>query len=502
MKRKNIIVSILLALCVSPSFFVSCSKNLDINQDPNNPKDVPENLMLTALLSNFSYEVVGGYPVRISSLWTKHLAGAIAGNHEGNYLIKASDVNNLWESYSYTDVMNNAYILKNKATANGNPNYSAIAKIVLAWDLSIMTDLFGDIPYSDAFRGGEGLRPKYDSQEDIYKSIQSLLDEAITEASNNNNALKPGADDFLYQGKMENWIALAHSLKARYHLRLSNAPGKTASAQAKLALDELAKGAIVKDNQPAFKYLASTAGENPWYQYAIDGKWAVTTRPSQYYVNKLVANNDPRLAYQATKVVAGANVDPANVGKYNGVTNEAPGDVIANYSAIAPFYSAKDAKLYWMVFPEIDFIKAESEYLIANKTVTPTVKNAYEKAIRSSMDFYGISAADANTYLASHALSTNAAIAYEQIMTEKYISNYLMVESYNDTRRTGYPNLPINNELYPGQTKLDQPPRINQIPVRFPYPSSERLYNSDNVPSAISIDPVKAIVIPVWWNSK
>lgn len=502
MKRQNYILSILLILFISPTIFSSCTKNLDINQNPNKPTDVSENLILPALLSNFSYEVNGGYPTRVSVLWTKYLAGGISESHEGNYFIRSSDVNNFWTSFSYSDVMNNAIVLKNKALANGNPNYAAIAKVVLAWNLSMTTDVFGDVPYAEAFQGGDGIfKPKYDKQEDGYKSIQTLLDEAIAEAGLTANNIKPGADDFLYQGDMSKWINLAHTLKARFYLRLSNAPGMTASTQAKLALDELAKGSITMVTQPKFAYIANTGKENPWFQYTIDGKWAITTRPSQFYVNKLIVSNDPRINFQVSKVTADENVNPVNIGKFIGLTNEAPSNNIRNYSAIAPFYSAKDAPLYWMVYPEVEFIKAEAEFLVANKTVTATVKTAYEKAIRSSMDFYGIVGSEADTYIMDNVLNSNATIAYSQIMNQKYIANFLMFEAYNDFRRTRLPSLPINDEMYPGQTKLDQPPRINSIPVRFPYPSGERLYNSANIPADIPTDPLQAIVIPVWWNS-
>lgn len=500
MKRKNYILSIFLML-MSFSIITSCNKHLDINADPNSPTDVPEDLMLSALLSNFSYEVLGGYPVRVTGLWTKHIAYATDGPHEGNYWITTNDVNNLWTFYSYTDVMNNAYILKNKATENGNPHYSAIAKIILAWNLSIVTDLYGDAPYSDAFKGQSGiLKPKYDSQEDLYKSIQILLDEAITDASATENNLEPSVDDFVYGGDMENWINLAHSLKARFYLRLSNAPGYSASTQAQLALDELAKGAITLATQPEFAYYASTGAENPWYQFAIDGKWSTTNRPSQYYVNKLLASDDPRLAFQVTKVVAGTNVEPDNVGKYIGVVNEAPAISLGNFSAIGPFYSAKEAPLYWFAYPEIEFIKAEAEFLKANKVVNSAIEVAYDKAVRASMDFYGISEEDADAYLAANPLSSNADEAYSQIMSEKYIANFLQFESYNDFRRTGYPELPINNDTYPG-APLDQAPRLQQIPVRFPYPSAERQYNNDNIPSDIPTEPLQAMVIKVWWDA-
>ncbi|MBL1410715.1 SusD/RagB family nutrient-binding outer membrane lipoprotein [Sphingobacterium sp. C459-1T] len=503
MKMKNSIFQIFIVLFLSTSLFTSCNKNLDINQDPNNPTSVPENLMLSALLANFSYEINAGEPTRFTALWTKHIAAAVAGVHTGNYQLNSGDVNNLWNAYSYVDVMNNAFLLKEQATANGNPHYSAIAKIILAWNLSIVTDLFGDVPYSDAFKGSQGVyRAKYDSQEDVYKSIQSLLDQAITEAGNSENKLKPTSDDFIYGGKMENWIALAHTLKARFHLRLTNAPGYTAAAQAELAISELNKGAITAANQPKFKYADALGSENPWYQFAIDGKWATTTRPSQYYVNKLLASKDPRIAFQVAKVVAGDNVAPENVGEYIGITNEPPKNVIGNYSALGSFYSAADAPLYWLVYPEVEFIRAEAEFLKANKVPNQTVISAYEKAVQASMDFYGIDAVLADKYLDENQLSSSSDVAYSQIITEKYVANFLMAEPYNDYRRTGYPNLPINNEMYSGQTKLDQEPRLNQIPVRFPYPSSERLYNGENIPSNIPSEALKAMVIPVWWNSK
>jgi hypothetical protein len=504
MKKKNFISAIVVIFISLSLITVSCNKNLDINADPNRPTDVPENLMLSALLSNFSYEVIGGYPVRVTALWTKHLAYATDDSHEGNYDLTTNDVDNLWTYYSYSDVMNNAYILKNKAAANGNPHYSAIAKIILAWNMSIVTDLYGDAPYSEAFRGMELiLKPKYDTQEDIYKSIQVLLDESIVEAKATQNAKVPGDEDFVYGGKMDKWINLAHSLKARFYLRLSNAPGYNAATQAQLALDELAKGAISLETQPTFAYFAATGSENPWYQFAIDGKWSRTNRPSQYYVDKLLAAEDPRIAFQVAKVVTDGIEGPAKperVGKYFGVVNEAPSDPLANYSAIGAFYSAKDAPLYWFAYPEIEFIKTEAEFLKANKVVNAQVTAAYKKAIQASMDFYGVSSADASTYIADNALNTNATTAYNQIMTEKHIANYLMFESYNDFRRTGYPNLPINNEVYPGGT-LDYPPRLNQIPVRFPVPAAELQYNSANIPANVPADPLKAMLVPVWWDA-
>lgn len=175
----------------------SCSKQLDINADPNNPTEVSENLLLSGILGSFSFEVAGGYPVRNTSLWTKHIAYATADRHPGNYWMTTNDVNNLWNAFSYTDVMANCMDLISKAEENNNPQYTAIAKIILAWNMSFITDLFGDAPFTEAFKAQEGiLKPKYDKQEDIYKSIQALLDEGIALAKQTEGQ-KPGKDDYI-----------------------------------------------------------------------------------------------------------------------------------------------------------------------------------------------------------------------------------------------------------------------------------------------------------------
>ncbi|WP_316790085.1 SusD/RagB family nutrient-binding outer membrane lipoprotein [Pedobacter frigoris] len=500
MKRIYIAVPVLF-LFLATSF--GCKKFLDVNQDPNLPTKVTENLMTSGILGTFSFEIAGGYPVRVSSLWTKYTAYATAGPHEGNYYLTENDVDNFWRYSSYTDVMSTATELIKKAETNGNPSYAAIAKIVLAWNMSYVTDAFGSAPFSDAFKGFDGVvKPKYDSQEDIYKQIQTLLDQAIVDGAKG-TGLQPGTDDFIYGGVMTKWVHLARTLKARFHMRLSNAPGYSATTQADLTLAALNAGAITAAEAPTMTYYASANSDNPWYQYAIDGKWSLTTKPSIFYLNLLQSTNDPRLPFQVDKVATGANA-----GTYVGVTNDAPPTAIANYSPIASFYSAQNAKLNLLVYAEVPFLRAEAEFLKANKTVNAAVIAAYTDGLKASMKFYGIEVDNVGTitpetaaYLTANALTlaTPSATAYNRIMTQKYIANYLQFESYNDYRRTGYPVLPINDEVYPGGT-LDISPYLPFVPLRLPYPSSERSYNASNIPSDIPVNAVGAMSVPVWWD--
>lgn len=491
MKKNNILL--LIVFLFSSAFLTSCDKEFfDINSDPNAPKENREDLFLSATLANFSYETAGGYPVRVTALWTKQLAAATPTPHAGTYDIDENDVNNWWRFTSYTKVMNNSKELIKMADANGNFQYSAIAKVILAYNLAMISDLFGDVPYSEAFKGEEGnFKPTYDKQEDVYREVQRLLDEAIVDADKPSTAaipLNPKADDRVYGGNMAKWKKLANSLKARYHLRLTNAPGYDAAEQANKALAALDAGAITTNaDAPKYGYLASPSSENPWYQFAIDGKWNLTNRPSAFYLNKLQEMNDPRIAFQATKATTGPDA-----GKYVGAENDGGTPTAANITTVSqihPFYAEAKAPVYFYIPAESHFIRAEAEFLKAGKTVTPAVLEAYNAGITTSMEMYGLASTDFAAYRVANTLNIlNSAAAYEQIMTQKYIANYLQVEPYNDYRRTGYPTLPLNNEAV-----------IDRIPLRFPVPSSERLYNAQNIPSNLPVGYAN-LLVPVWWD--
>ena len=128
-----------------------------------------------------------------------------------------------------------------------------IAKILSAFCLGIATDYWGDIPYSDALQGSSKFQPAYDKQEDIYKTIQQLLDDGIVDI-NKNTGVKPGGDDYFYKGDMNKWKRLAYTLKPRYYMHLTKAPGYTALAQANLALTALQNGMQANSDDAVFTY--------------------------------------------------------------------------------------------------------------------------------------------------------------------------------------------------------------------------------------------------------
>lgn len=494
----------LLTLCaiVGLTLLVSACDFSELNEDPNSPTQVTDPLQLSALLSTFSYEVVGNEPARTPSLWVQQLAANASPLTEDNYELTSTDVNNLWEFTSYTNVMNNARDLDERATENGNFAYAAIAKTIHAFNLGVVTDLWGDVPYSEAF-DPLNTQPAYDAQEDVYAGIFNLLNGAI-EDFGKNSVQTPGGDDLLYGGDMQKWERLAHTLLARFHMRLTNAPGNDAQARAQQALDALQNGFQSNADDADFQYFDEVGAENPWYQFTIDSKWVVSRQLSKQYVDLLKTRSDPRLVVQARQTGAVnsggvvADFTPAPItpavfdlddSTYVGHTNGTAGTLIENISSIGTFYSAPGAALTWISYAEAKFLEAEATLITQGAAAADPI---YRDAIAASMDKLGIDPADRDAHIASRPTLT-AGTALEDIITEKYIANFLSLENFNDWRRTGYPALqPVANR--------PQTPS-GTIPVRYPYPQSELSTNSASV-EATGLPPGFAgLEVPVWWDA-
>ncbi|MEX2404923.1 MAG: SusD/RagB family nutrient-binding outer membrane lipoprotein [Balneolales bacterium] len=479
---------------------VSCDGFLDVNEDPTAPSEVPENLQLSALLGAFSYEVIGNEPARTPNLWVQQLAWAgFQENHADSYYFNESDPNNLWNQ-TYTEVLNNANQLNELAEENENYSYAGIAKVIQAWSFAILTDLFDEVPYTEAFNPlPEGTAtPEYDSQEFIYNRIFELLQSALNDFESDDQTLSPGTDDLLYGGNIEQWQRLTNTLLARYHLRLSNAPGYDAEEQANNALGALENGFASNEDDADFQYYDNPGEENPWFQFAIDGKWDTRDQLSAHYIGLLEGLDDPRLSIQARPVgavdnnglVSGFDPEPDSI-VYEGNVNGAEGDGASNYSSIGAFYSSADASLNWMSYAEAKFIEAEATLITGGDA-----QNIYEEGIRASMEKLGVAEGDIDDYindpLISLTLPSASGDALEEIITQKYIANFLSLENYNDWRRTGYPELePVEDPYTPS----------GQIPVRYPYPTSEHANNADNVAETGVPLGLSALEISVWWDT-
>ena len=202
----------------------SCKKYLDVNTDPNNPADVQESLILFPVEVAISTVITGGSfttgnftTIAVTdAYWTQQIALNQPPPQTDVYKLQAADLDQVFLT-SYSTVLQNLLILNRKAEKNSNHAYGAIAKTLTAYTLGIMTDHWGDVPYSKGFDGK--LVVPYDKQEDVYKSMQALLDSAILEADLDPGLSTPGTDDAIYGGDMASWKKFAYgtsSISSRY----------------------------------------------------------------------------------------------------------------------------------------------------------------------------------------------------------------------------------------------------------------------------------------------
>ncbi|BAV06103.1 Starch-binding associating with outer membrane [Filimonas lacunae] len=470
MKKSFIIILSLVAI----ASFSGCKKYLDVNTNPNNLSDASENLLLAPLEESVTNYVAGGYCAILSNYWMQNMSLNQNAPNEVTYQVYNSSFNDTWNNF-YVKCMNNMYTLNKIATANGNSTYAGIAKILMAYTLGAATDVWGDVPYSQAFQGTTNATPVYDKQADIYTTLQVLLDSGIAQVTRA-SGLKPGSDDFFYSGDGTKWIKLAYSLKARYYIHLVKATGYSEATQAQLALTALANGMTTYADDCLFPYTGANTSSAPWYWNFYPTS---TNIMASHYVDSLKARNDPRISYLLSK--------SENTGLYTGYV---PGTGIGtqkDYSIAGNFYGDAASNGYVFNADEALFLKAEATYRLSGYAAAAPI---YRNAITNNMLKYGIdtNGTAAQTYLAARGTLT-AATALQRIMEEKSTANFFSLEGWTDWRRTGYPALTVISQANGAAAG------ITEIPRRFLYPLLELASNPQSVQSAKISDRV-------WWDTK
>ncbi|MCJ8209730.1 SusD/RagB family nutrient-binding outer membrane lipoprotein [Mucilaginibacter sp. RS28] len=447
--------------------FTGCKKFIDVNQDPNRPISVQESLILAPVELKISSDVMagGGVACTVQEYMQVMALNQVAPN-SGTYLMYNSDTDGDWSNI-YVGCLNNLRNLTKMAEADGKTYYSGISKILTAYCLATATDLWGDIPYSQAFNGTNNLTPTYDSQQSIYAQVQALLDAGIADI-NKKGGVAPSGDDLYYNGDMTKWVKLAYTLKARYYMHLINAPGTTPAAQAQLALTALNNAMTSNSDDFKMVYTGSAGTENPWQQNFLSVSTFVL---GDTFVNGFAQRNDPRVS----KMVAPAKQTGLYTGRQNGLT--AIGS-LESYSIPASFYAGAAAYNYLVNYSEVLFLKAEATYYTSGFAAAAPF---YIAGVQSHMNKLGVSSTDAATYLASRTLTANNAL--QLIMEEKQIANFLLMENFTDWRRTGYPKI----------TKVLN--ALSDIPRRVLYPQLEITSNPQPVQSA-------TLTSRVWWDTK
>lgn len=477
----NILNKLLLVVFVLVISSCSKEKLAEYNVNPNTPEkvslDVWFNAGSTGILENFG----NGFD-RYAGAFTQHFAG----NHATGIELDQYDFDAGYFNFQFNSMYRNGLVeLKNlitQANEEESFHYAGAAKVVLAIGLGHLTDMYGDIPWSNALQGNENPFPTYDTQESIYSEIDRLLSEAIGDLGKSSVAT---LTDIYHGGDVAKWQATAYVLRARYenHKSKRDAAGSATTALAHLD----AAYALGWDGSMDFAmpYEGTAQHRNPWYTL-FENNLIIA---SEKFMAMLVDNDDPRLeAYWDDVSVDGTPV--GYTGKCNGF-----GISNVSFSPVGPngFFGKTTSPVLLTTFFEAKFIEAEAAMRAGQAERAALAINDGVAASISKV----APGVDATAYIAAFGSEDMSSVTMEKIMTEKYKAMFTQgIESWVDVRRHDYAypsylSLPLDN-------CTDALSTAAEYVRRAIYPQSELDNNAGNVPAAGK--GVASKFNKLWWD--
>lgn len=469
MKKYLIIPGALLLLAVLAG---GCKKYLDINKDPNAASEPPIQGLLANTTHLTAYNVfnISNY----TSYYVQYLASPSVSSATDTY--QQVDPTGTWGGIY--NVLSDLYDMHKFAKEKGLNAYMGVANILTALNLSMGSNLWGDMPYSEAFVGVSNLTPKYDDQKAIYDTCLALIERGI------DNLQQPDADgelnnasDFIHGGSVNAWVLTAYALKAR----LLNQVSKTSQYDANQVLAAIDKS-YTNNNDDA--QVTQWAVRNPWAQAARNNKnLLLDAWLGAYFVNATngVIYNvfDPRLPQITDTTMYLDYRGTPNGAGYQGTRNT---DHAQSYLDVGKWYSSDNSPLQIITNAEMRFVEAEAA-LRANDL--PRAYKAYIDGITASMEKLGVSSDSIANYLSKPEVSVGQdALTLSLIMKEKYVACFLMPVTWVDMRRFDYN---YKDFALPANVTL------NTFIRRMDYPSSEISSNGANVPDEQRTDHL-------WWD--
>ncbi|MCB0660604.1 MAG: SusD/RagB family nutrient-binding outer membrane lipoprotein, partial [Saprospiraceae bacterium] len=377
--QKNIFQIILLAVIVL--FSSGCEDYLggDTNIDPNKTNDASLNTLLPTILYYTAQSTASN--ASISSQYIQQIGSLVASGSDAQL---RNTFDGQWSNL-YLSILPNANIIIEKSTANNAPHYAGIAKIVIAYNLGLATATWENVPYSQADNQLTNLYPAYDTQESVYASAISLIDQGIQDLSATESLFKPGTDDIVYKGSTDKWIKLGYTLKARYLLHLASKGGNYSPSQ---VLDALANG--MKSNSEDFQLVYTDRNFNPWYAVALANNTGnLTTTFGGFFMDLMNGTVqgvvDPRVSliayrsgtdsiYHGTLAGAGSGANTA----YN------------NKTSFFGWYNDLLSPLQMVTYSEAKFIEAEAEMMKNGGNANDAAYTAYLDGIKANLSKIGV----------------------------------------------------------------------------------------------------------------
>lgn len=530
MNKKNIIYILLAAFSLST---FSCTKDFnEVNTDPlGNSKATPEqllaptlvNLMATNMLRNRNFN---------NELMQVTVELSPAEGKVFRYDIRRTQADNTWNGW-YVNLTNikDIYTIASKPESI-NESYQGISLITQAWIYSLLTDTYGDVPYTEANDGRNNLQPVFDKQKDIYLDLFKKLEEA-NQLLKKGTAIVPQSDP-VYKGDVAKWRKLGNSLYLRLLLRIAG--------KAEVATTTVAKIKEIIDTNPANYPIITNNDQSATNPNGDNGRilWTGSNSAAALYTSPFMASirpNDFRAIglcdFFLGKLMTWGHPCVTNMGapsytsrwSIDGVEGIPSGSVPGAIPSILAHFNADDdvdgtgtaarKKSYnlqrdaytgiIMNLAEVSFIKAEAA---AKGWINGNAGDFYHKGIADAMNYWrpnlisSLTQADFVSYLNDNNLAWKPTLPLddatygnnskmEMIHLQKYYAMFLVdFQQWFEYRRTGHPQLPKGPGLVNGA----------KMPARLFYPTITQSTNPTNYKNAIATQGADDINTLVWWQ--
>ncbi|MEM8967759.1 MAG: SusD/RagB family nutrient-binding outer membrane lipoprotein [Bacteroidota bacterium] len=461
----------------------------ELNSNPNKPTTVDPQYLLPQAIQT-SIDNYWGNKTRNERLnfdhamsWAGYLTRNIYENEGDNYNVQPSVNITNWEVF-YTDGLINfqkVIEFSDADSENPNPNFEGVGLGMQAWVCSIITDVWGAVPYNEALSGTAEepiFSPAYEAQEAVYAGIIEQLKVA-------NEKLNPDgpsiAGDIMFNGDIMMWKKFINSTRFKLLNRQAHIVGSS-SAEMQAMLADPATYPMMESNDEIAKLVyGALPTNNPWNDILVQqGRtdWNINS----ILVEKLQSLNDPRLEVYAT---------PGNLaeGEFSGHPSGLPAAVATNFLGFSAtinqdVFAQLNSPAVLMSYAELKFVMAEAAL---EGDIAGDAQALFEEGIAAAFDQYGLMVPDG--YIAQL-----GAVSKENIMTQKWLALFGQgIEAWTELRRTGFPVMPAADP----QAQFEND---GVLPTRLQYPNTEYSLNGANVESALGLlggaDNMKT---PLWW---
>jgi len=469
----------------------SCENQLDINSDPNSPKEITTGLALAAAEGSL-ITVTGGDFSNLGGFYAQyHTQAPTAGQYEtiDQYNLNTAYANRTWTEL-YAGCLNDLEFVITESEKTGDTSGALMGTLLKAYTFQLLVDLFGDVPYTEAVTGVNNITPKTTEGSVIYQDLILKIDAALAKYNANPSSTDIGKQDMIYGADMAQWVKFANTLKLKMYLRMAY----TTSANPAKVNELIALNNFITTDAKFSNFGTGLNQRNPFYEVQIVYLGDVNNVASNSLSEFYNLNNDPRL-----KSVYRANTSNNYVS-----ISQGSGDTFNN---TAPSYSRPNIKadtpVYLLSVAESNFLQAEA---LIRYAAGAGAKAKYDAGVNASFVTYGLTTSLAAPLLApggayEYVVGANTEATVRQVIIQKwaslaYVNN---IEAYIETTRTKFPeivskasaNYIVGNRI-PSEISILAG---NSVPSILFYPDNETERNPN-------IKQHTSLTEKVWWDKK